>query len=177
MWIIVPTFWNPNGENCCSLPNLPLSLSLSLKNCAPPSLMTLFLSTCYKDANRYVYTVSYYTFRRLEWGLLYVPPLYRLALIFLPLFDKKKYCQCFMLMIFCHLMACSRFKSMQRERTRHPAHQVKIAVLMRAQKRTKPVPPQANIKLVIMLYAYQLYTFTSCLSFTEDHFKCSIVKS
>ena len=47
----------------------------------------------------------------------------------------------------------------------HPAHQVKIAVLTRAQKRTKPVPAQANVKLVSMLYAYQLYIFTSCLFF------------
>ena len=91
-------------------------------------------------------------------------PLYRLALIFRPLFDKK-YCQCFMLMSLCLLIAFSRFKSIQRERTQHPSHQVKIAVLMRAQKRTKPVPAQANVKLVSMLCAYQLNIFTSCLFF------------
>lgn len=70
-----------------------------------------------------------------------------------------------MLMSLCHLILCSRFKYIQRERTQHPAHQVKIAVLMRAQKRTKPVPAQANVKLVSTLYAYLLYIFTSCLFF------------
>ena len=55
--------------------------------------------------------------------------------------------------------ACSRLKSIQRERTQHPAHQVKIAVVMRTWMTVMPVPAQANVKLVSMLSAYQFPIF------------------